>query len=242
MLVADRPVKLLSRPISDTIQHHLPTPAKRKIRLRMLLQHLHKPRQTIPIREPVIVVHDLDILTRSMPHRLVPVPCCTFANCIPNINYPRNLCPTYNLLHRPVRRIIRHNHLVIRKRLHFYRLQKPLYTNRILIRRHTNRNLHHPKLLTALSKCPPHTGNSSAGALCPPPHNPTNSALDLHALDLDLPSARHSASCPPMQQFCGRSRRLRAATGTWSGCRQADRLKTPVLGLRTLQPYAPAAF
>ena len=200
-----------------------------------------------------------------MPHRLVPVPCCTFANCIPNINYPRNLCPTYNLLHRPVRRIIRHNHLVIRKRLHLYRLQKPLYTNRILIRRHTNRNLHHPKLLTALSKRPSRTGNSSAGALCPPPHtgnssagapcrpphtgnssagalcrpprNPTNSALDL-----DLPSARHSASCPPMQQFCGRSRRLRAATGTWSGCRQADRLKTPVLGLRTLQPYAPAAF
>ncbi len=82
---------------------------------------------------------------------------------------------------------------------------------------------------------PPHTGNSSAGALCRPPHNPTNSVLD-------LPSARHSASCPPMQQFCGRSRRLRAATGTWSGCRQADRLKTPVLGLRTLQPYAPAAF
>ena len=91
---------------------------------------------------------------------------------------------------------------------------------------------------------PTHTGNSSAGALCRPPRNPTNSALDLdlHALDLDLPSARHSASCPPMQQFCGRSRRLRAATGTWSGCRQADRLKTPVLGLRTLQPYAPAAF
>ena len=89
-----------------------------------------------------------------------------------------------------------------------------------------------------------HTGNSSKGAPCRPPRNPTNSALDLdlHALDLDLPSARHSASCPPMQQFCGRPRRLRAATGTWSGCRQADRLKTPVLGLRTLQPYAPAAF
>ena len=90
---------------------------------------------------------------------------------------------------------------------------------------------------TEAPRPPPHTGNSSAGALCRPTRNPTNSALDL-----DLPSARHSASCPPMQQFCGRSRRLRAATGTWSGCRQADRLKTPVLGLRTLQPYAPAAF
>ena len=174
MLIADRPVKLLSRPVSDTIQHHLPTPAKRKIRLRMLLQHLHKPRQTIPIREPVIVMHDLDILTRSMPHRLVPVPCCTFANCIPNINYPRNLCPTYNLLHRPVRRIIRHNHLIIRKRLHLYRLQKPLYTNRILIRRHTNRNLHHPKLLTALSKRP---------------NRPTLHSLQLHRSA--LPSYTH---------------------------------------------------
>ncbi|MNT47349.1 hypothetical protein D3C72_1840560 [compost metagenome] len=129
--------------------------AKSKAGLRIVVQQANKIAERLGIREVVVVMQDLQVFTRSLAQRGIPVLRRSQLRSITDIAQPSaEIEFGQQRLYGIVRRVIRDDQLVVGKMLIDDRLQRPAQESDLPICRNADRNLRHRPPLTICLRMP----------------------------------------------------------------------------------------